>query len=373
MTQLAAHEAQQTMEDLRTKVRALAEDWFRESGTRPLMDPWLRGFEPEFSKRLSSEGLIGITWPAEYGGGGRSNAARLAVTEELLRAGAPSAAHWISERQIGPAILRHGSAALKEEILPGIVSVDNIFCLGMSEEHAGSDLAAVRTRAEKVDGGWLLTGRKMWTGYAHKATHAYVLARTSDGVRKHEGLSEFIVDMGEGVSVTPILNMAGEHRFNQVDFRDVFVPDIRLLGAEGNGWRQVVEQLSFERGGAERYLSSYLLFTELLRRLRKTGIGLQEMVGSLVQRLTVLRHLAFLTAEALDRGEAPIRQAAALKLLGNQFEVDILESFRKTLRPEDLARTSNYSIGVQSAPGFELRGGSVEVLLSIIAKEEARP
>lgn len=372
MTQPATQVDERGTEDLRTGVRALAKEWFEESGARPLVDPWLRGFEPSFSKRLSDKGFIGITWPTQYGGGARSNAARLAVTEELLRTGAPSAAHWISERQIGPSILRHGSDALKEEILPGIVSVDKIFCLGMSEEQAGSDLAAVRTRAQKVDGGWLLSGRKMWTGYAHKATHAYVLARTSDAARKHEGLSEFIVDMGEGIGVTPILNMAGEHRFNQVDFSEAFVPDGRLLGTEGNGWRQVVDQLSFERGGAERYLSSYLLFTELLRRLRQTGAELQEMVGLLVQRLAILRHLAFQTAASLDRGEAPIRQAAALKLIGNQFEVDVLESFRKVLRPEDMARTSNYSIGVQSAPGFELRGGSVEVLLSIIAKEEAR-
>lgn len=372
MTQLTEKINGRDVGELRASVRTLAQSWFQESGTKPLVDPWLRGFEPDFSKRLSEAGLVGISWPVQYGGGGQSNTARLAVTEELLRAGAPSAAHWISERQIGPSILRHGSEELKEEILPGIISVDNIFCLGMSEKTAGSDLAAVQTRATKVDGGWLLNGQKIWTGYAHKATHAYVLARSSDAPRKHQGLSEFIVDMSANVTVTPILNMAGEHRFNQVDFKDTFVPDGRLLGTEGNGWRQVVEQLSFERGGAERYLSSYLLLSEFFRRVKASDEAHHELLGSLVQRLSILRRLAFDTAGELDRGGAPISQAASLKLLGNQFEVDVVEAFRKVMNPGDLSRSSDYSVGVQSAPGFELRGGSVEVLLSIIAKEEKR-
>ena len=372
MTQLTEKIHERNVGELRADVQSLTENWFKETRTKPLVDPWLRGFEPAFSKRLSEAGLVGLSWPVQFGGGGQSNTTRLAVTEELLRAGAPSAAHWISERQIGPSILRHGSEALKNEILPGIISVDKIFCLGMSEKGAGSDLAAVQTRATKVDGGWLLNGQKIWTGYAHKATHAYVLARSSDAPRKHQGLSEFIVDMSENVTVTPILNMAGEHRFNQVDFNNAFVPDGRLLGIEGNGWHQVIEQLSFERGGAERYLSSYLLFAEFLRRTQASGSSHYELLGSLIQRLAILRRLAFDTAGTLDRGGAPISQAASLKLLGNQFEVDVVDAFRKLIRPEDLSRTSDYAVGVQSAPGFELRGGSVEVLLSIIAKEEKR-
>lgn len=362
-----------TISRVRQNIRQITQKWFKETGTKPLIDSWHRGFEPAFSRRLSQAGYIGMTWPEKYGGGGRSNTERLAVTEELLRAGAPSAAHWIGERQIGPSVLRHGSETLKEEVLPGIISIDNVFCLGMSEPNAGSDLAAVETQARQVDGGWLLSGRKVWTGYAHRASHAYVLARSSKSERKHEGLSEFIVDMGDGVTVTPIVNIAGEHRFNQVDFNDVFVPEHRLLGVEGNGWRQVVEQLSFERGGSERYLSSYLLFKELVKRSESGERNLKQSIGSLTQRLAVLRQLAFDVAQALDGGEAPTTRAAALKMLGNQFEIDLITAFREVVLPEDLVRSSDYSVAVQSAPGFELRGGAVEVMLSIIAKEEARP
>ena len=360
--------------EVRSRARAAIATWFEDPEHRPVPDAWLRGFEPEFSRLLSREGLIGVSWPTEYGGGGRSNVDRLAVTEELLRAGAPSAAHWSSERQIGPALMRLGTPEAREELLPKIISIEAIFCLGMSELQAGSDLAAVETTATRVDGGWLINGTKMWTGHAHRATHAYVLARTSQEDRKHRGLSEFLVDMDPAtITVTPIINIAGEHRFNRVDFRDAFVPDYRLLGVEGNGWRQVVEQLSFERGGSERYLSSYLLFSEMLRRAALDGSGsLDPMIGDLTQRLAVLRQLALDVAGSLDAGEAPVKSAAALKLLGNQFEIDVIEGFRRCAGPQDAERLSDFAVSLQSSPGFELRGGAVEVLLSIIAREEAR-
>lgn len=360
--------------DMRSKVRRVIASWFEDPAHNPVADAWLRGFEPEFSRHLSREGLLGLSWPTAYGGAGQSNVDRLAVTEELLRAGAPAAAHWAGERQIGPALLRLGTPQAKEELLPKIISVDAIFCLGMSELGAGSDLAAVATTAKRVDDGWLVNGTKMWTGHAHRATHAYVLARTSLEDRKHRGLSEFLVDMDPAtVTVTPIINLAGEHRFNKVEFRDAFVPDYRLLGEEGNGWRQVVEQLSFERGGSERYLSSYILFSELFSRAAADGSeSLDHLIGGLTQRLTVLRQLGHAVARALDAGEAPVKAAAALKLLGNQFEVDVIEALRRCPEPKDSFRYSSFAASLQSSPGFELRGGAVEVLLSIIAREEAR-
>ena len=252
---------------LRRAVRELTARWQDEGRYQPRSDNWMRGFDPAFSKELSRLGLIGMTWPAQYGGGERSHADRLAVTEELLRAGAPVAAHWIADRQIGPAILRHGSARLRAEILPGIVAADLTFCLGMSEPEAGSDLASVQTRGTADGTGWRLRGRKIWTTGAHLATHAYVLARTSGEADKHDGLTEFIVDMDTpGITVTPIRDLTGQHHFNEVTFDDAAVPAHRVLGQVGNGWRQVVEQLSFERGGPERMLSSYPLLAAALSR-----------------------------------------------------------------------------------------------------------
>ncbi|MET7400372.1 acyl-CoA dehydrogenase family protein [Dactylosporangium sp. NPDC005572] len=350
------------------QVRQLIASW-RADGTATRCDNWMRGYDPAFSKALAGLGVIGMTWPRKYGGGERSNVERLAVTEELLRAGAPVAAHWIADRQIGPAILRHGSEHLRTTYLPGIVTADVFFCLGMSEPEAGSDLASLRTTATPVDGGWRLRGRKIWTTGAHHATHMYVLARTGTDGGKHAGLTEFVLDLGSaGIHISPILDLAGEHHFNEVVFDDVLVPGENVLGAVGNGWRQVVEQLSFERGGPERYLSSYPLLVPLLGSLPDDAEAEQEL-GRLTARLASLRRLAYQIATLLDEGTAPVRQAATLKYLGNIFEQDVVE-FARRFGPNDPPRTSALAQAVFSSPGYTVRGGAADVMLSLIARAE---
>ncbi|RVU28068.1 acyl-CoA dehydrogenase [Streptomyces antnestii] len=360
--------------ELRTQVRRLTADWRDAGRYRPRSDAWLRSFDLDFSKELAARGLVAMTYPEEFGGGGRSHVERLAVTEELLRAGAPVAAHWIGDRQIGPAVLRHGTRELQEEILPQISSATAVFCLGMSEPEAGSDLAAVRTTGRRVRDGWRITGHKIWTSHAHRATHAYVLARTEHAARKHQGLTEFIVDMqADGVSVTPIVDLTGEHHFNEVRFDDAFVPAHRVLGRAGAGWKQVVEQLSFERGGAERVLSSYPVLVDLIAATAEAQAHeLQGLLGSLTARLAVLRRMCWDVARSLDAGEAPVQQAATLKYLGNTFEHDVIDALRSTDLCRDAARDSVFGQALLASPGFGLRGGAAEVLLSVIAKQEAR-
>ncbi|MFI5664063.1 acyl-CoA dehydrogenase family protein [Streptomyces sp. NPDC051684] len=366
--------------DPRTAARTLATEWRTAARYTPRSDAWLRSFDRDFSRELARRGMTAMTWPVKYGGHALRNVDRLAVTEELLRAGAPVAAHWIGDRQIGPAILRHGSPALKEEILPRIAATDAVFCLGMSEPEAGSDLASVRTSARRVAGGWRLSGHKIWTSHAHHATHAYVLARTTpreDVERKHQGLSEFVVDMdADGVTTGAIPDLAGEHHFNEVRFEGVFVSDGRLIGTEGEGWRQVVGQLSFERGGAERVLSSYPVLVALLAEAARTGHGTPDTVaasiGSLTARLTVLRRLCWDVASAMDRGETPVRAAAALKYLGNAFENDVVEAFRDVSGGLPPTADRDFGQALLAAPAFGLRGGASDVLLSLIAREETR-
>lgn len=364
--------ARSTHDELRQRVRDLTDNWLAAGRYTPRSDCWLRSFDLDFSRELSRRGLIGLTWPIEFGGAGLDARSRLVVTEELLRAGAPVAAHWIGDRQIGPTLLRHGSAELQRELLPGIVNVDYVFCLGMSEPEAGSDLAAVRTVARKTDGGWIVNGRKTWTSQAHYATHGYLLARTDTSGRKHEGLSEFIFDMSApGVEVSPILDMAGEHHFNEVTLTDVFIPAHRLIGEPGNGWRQVVEQLSFERGGPERVLTTYPLLTEVLARLRVSDDQRFDVeLGGLMARLTTLRRQCWEIADAIDGGRAPVVEAAALKYLGTSFEVDVIEFARRVGLPA--AGDSALAQALLASPGFSIRGGASDVLLSIVAKSEAR-
>jgi alkylation response protein AidB-like acyl-CoA dehydrogenase len=362
-------------DELRWRVRDLVAQWRAAQRFVPRSDSWLRSYDPAFTKELAQRGLIGMTWPRRYGGGEYSNVDRLAVTEELLRAGAPVSAHWIADRQIGPAILRHGSEQLRDNILPGITRGDYLFCLGLSEPEAGSDLAAVRTFAQRVDGGWLITGRKVWTSGAHHATHCYVLARTEKAEKKHVGLSEFIVDMTTpGIEVTPIVDMAGDHHFNETVFDGVFVPDGNLIGVEGQGWRQVVEQLSFERGGPERVLSTYPLLTLMLERSdRIRELGLTRDIGVLVARLATLRRLCWDVARRMDAGESTVVEAATLKMLGNAFERDVIMVARDVLGGSSSSPQSPYGQALLASPGFSLRGGAADVLLSIIAKQEAKP
>lgn len=370
--------------ELRARVRAVVERWSTQRGFTPRCDAWLRGHDPDFSRELAAHGWIGMTWPAELGGGDRSALERLVVTEELLRAGAPVAAHWIADRQIGPAILRYGSPELQRRFLPGIARGEVTFCLGMSETEAGSDLASVRTVAEATSepaGGWRLRGRKIWTSQAHRSSHAYVLARTGTGARRHEGLSEFVVAMDSpGVAVRPIHDLSGEHHFNEVTFDDVPVPADRLLGTAGDGWRQVTEQLAFERGGMERVLSTYPLLAAVLAAAGSDPETAREFAGPLggaLARLAGLRRLAWRTAQAVDAGQAPVQQAAMLKDLGTVFEGEVNELARQVLRIEpDPAGTGDALLlaqGVLAAPGFTIRGGTTEVLRTIIARAAAAP
>ncbi|WP_395107333.1 acyl-CoA dehydrogenase family protein [Actinomadura sp. SCN-SB] len=363
---------------LRARVRALVEEWLARGRFTPQCDAWLRGHDPAFSEALAANGWIGMTWPPELGGGGRSNASRLVVTEELLRAGAPVAAHWIGDRQIGPAILRHGSAALRRAYLPRIARGEVTFCLGMSETESGSDLASVRTVAEPVEGGWRLRGSKIWTSHAHRSSHAYVLARTDSSGSKHEGLTEFIVDLAaDGVEVRPIHDLRGDHHFNEVTFDGVFVPDDHVLGTPGNGWKQVTEQLAFERGGMERVLSTYPLLAATVAAADRPTPEVAARIGETLARLATLRRLAWRIVVAMDAGEAPIRQAAMLKDLGTVFEGDVNELARAVLQvepdPSAPGQAGLLAQGVLAAPGFTIRGGSTEVLRTIIARAATEP
>jgi alkylation response protein AidB-like acyl-CoA dehydrogenase len=292
--------------------------------------------------------------------------------EELLRAGAPVAAHWVADRQIGPAILRHGSDRLQAEILPGITAGQYRFCLGMSEPEAGSDLAAVRTFATPADGGWRVSGRKVWTSLAQHATHIYLLARTERRERKHEGLTEFIADMDSpGITVSPIIDLTGEHHFNEVLLEDVFIPGHRVLGQPGAGWGQVVEQLSFERGGPERVLSTYPLLVALLAELPVTADPeLTRKIGTLAARLAVMRRMCADVAREMDRGKAPTEQSATLKYLGSQFERDVIEVARPLLGTQQAGPDSVFGQALLASPGFSIRGGASDVLLSLIARQE---
>ncbi|MBV8890050.1 MAG: acyl-CoA dehydrogenase family protein [Alphaproteobacteria bacterium] len=328
-----------------------------------------------FSRRLGERGWIGMTWPKRYGGGERSMLDRYVVTEELLAAGAPVGSHWIADRQSAPLLLRYGTEAQREEFLPGIARGEIFFCIGMSEPDSGSDLASLRTRATPGCGGWEVTGTKVWTSYAHESHFAIALVRTGPaGADRHQGLSQLILDLkSPGVSVRPILNLAGEHDFNEIVLDRVFIPSERLVGNEGDGWRQVTSELAFERSGPERFVSSYRLLVELMRRAgAEPDRGMTAELGRLAAHLWTLRQMSVSIAGMLQAGEMPNLEAALVKDLGNAFERAVPELARllapNRRRGADDPLEKALAEAVLHAPSWTLRGGTREILRGIIAR-----
>jgi acyl-CoA dehydrogenase len=363
---------------LRAEVRAfLAEEQAAGQWT-PRADVWLSGWDERFSRELGRRGWLGMTIPKEYGGHGASALDRYVVTEELLAAGAPVAAHWIADRQIGPTLLRFGTEGQRQRFLPGIARGEVYFGIGMSEPDAGSDLAAVRTRAERVDGGWELTGTKVWTSGAHHAHAFFALARSAprDERHRHAGLSQFIVLLdAPGVQIRPIPLLTGAHHFNEVVFDRVFVPDDMVLGEIGAGWKQVTSELAFERSGPERFLSTFPLLVALVGELAGTTGAERSAreIGGLVARLWTLRRMSLAVAGSLESGEAPELAAAVVKELGTRYENEVIDVARLLVAtPPDPGAEAGFARlladAVLHAPGFTLRGGTNEVLRGIVAR-----
>ncbi|WP_342643730.1 acyl-CoA dehydrogenase family protein [Rhodoligotrophos ferricapiens] len=341
----------------------------------PHLSSW-SSFDPEFSKRASAEGFIGVTWPREYGGREQSSLTRFVITEEMLAQGAPCGAHWIADRQSGPQILRHGSERAKRDILPRIARGECYFGIGMSEPDSGSDLAAVRTRATRVDGGWVINGSKIWTTNAHVVHYLIALVRTSDmGEDRHGGLTQFIIDMSKpGVTARPIHDLGGNHEFNEVSFQDYFVPDDMMVGSEGQGWSMVTSELAFERSGPDRFLSDFQLLVGLVDRLGTSPERREAIeVGRLVAHLASLRRMSSSVAGLLDKGQSPNTQAALVKDMGTGFEREIPEIARRLVaiepsRDRDDRFSESLADVLLRAPSFTLRGGTREILRSVIAR-----
>ncbi len=377
---LRANDAE--LAELRSAIRSfLAADHDR-YGWQPAVDCWLAKWDADFSIRLADAGFVGLTIPKQYGGHGLGYLHRYVVTEELLACGAPVGAHWIADRQVAPGLMSFGSEEQRSRLLPRIAEGRLYSAIGMSEHGAGSDLAAVATRATRSADGWVLNGSKVWTSGAHLAHQIVVLARTSplDPAHRHEGFSQFIVPTdATGVTVSPILLMNGEHHFNEVLFDDVALTDDDVLGEIGAGWHQVTAELGFERSGPERILSTATLLFELIRAL-----GLQadsapaETVGDLIARMSSLRQLSISVARALSDGGEAATRAALVKDLGTRFEQESVELAADLLEHVDAASPEAHRLrGLLDAarvhsPLFTLRGGTNEVLRGVVAKSLER-
>jgi alkylation response protein AidB-like acyl-CoA dehydrogenase len=331
---------------------------------------------PEFSRKLARRGWVGMALPRRHGGQDRSAVERFIVVEELLRWGAPVGYHWVADRQSGPVINRFGTEAQKERFLPPICRGELSFSIGMSEPDSGSDLASVKTRAARVEGGWLVNGTKIWTSRAHENDWFIVLCRTSDEPDRHQGLSQLLIDLrSKGLEIHPIPFLDGGAHFNEVVLTDVFVPDELVLGQVGMGWAQNTSELAYERGGPDRWLSTYLVVEHFLREHAgaRPDERAAQLLGEATARWWGLRQLSLSVARKIDRGEGPAVESALVKEMGTRFEQDVLSRVQQLADLEPSPETSSLFerllvTAILTGPSFTIRGGTNEILRSVAAR-----
>jgi alkylation response protein AidB-like acyl-CoA dehydrogenase len=328
-------------------------------------DSWMCGFSREFSRELGRRGWLGMTWPVEHGGGGRPPIERLLVTEALVTAGAPVAASWFADRQMGPSLIAYGTAEQQARHLPPMLAGESTWCIGMSEPDSGSDLASLSTRAVRHGDHWVIDGRKIWTSFAHQADHCYLICRT-DSVpgRPHLGISEIVVPMDTpGVEVRPIRDLTGAEHFNEVWFDGVRVPVENLVGVEGAAFTQTMRQLEHERGGIDRLVSNRAL---MRWALEQTDLD-DPLVRQEVARLETGYRLGRLLVVRGVLGQAPAGFSAATKCVCTEYEQRVADFVARVAGARAM-EWDDLGVGLAYAPAYTIMGGTSNVMRNIVAE-----
>ena len=327
-------------------------------------DSWINGYSKEFAREMAAHGWIGMTWPVEFGGGGRPPIDRLIVGEEMIKAGAPIGAFWFADRQMGPSLMTYGRPDQQATFLPQILSGDTTWCIGMSEPDAGSDLAALKTSAVRDGDSWVINGQKIWTSFGEVADYCYLICRTSTEGPPHAGISEIIVAMDTpGIEVRAIKDITTNRHFCEVFYTDVRVPIDNLVGVEGAAFKQTMRQLEHERGGIDRLVSNYALYQMALDRADLTDPLVRQEVAALeigyrIGRLLVIR-------EVLRQGPAGF--SAATKCFGTEHEFRVAEFVARTLGTQ-ATLWDPVSQGLIYAPGYTIMGGTSNVMRNILGE-----
>ena len=313
-------------EEFRQEVRTwlteqLPDSWDGDDGTD---EGW--AFNLEMRKKLADKGWLTLAWPTEYGGQGASFMKQVVFNEEMTYQQAPGV-DGFGIKMLGPTLMVHGTEEQKRRLLPPIARGEVQWCQGYSEPDAGSDLASLQLKVEETDDGWLVNGSKIWTSQAHRADWIFFLGRTNPDAPKHRGISFFIADRHTpGIEVRPIINMAGEHHFNQTIFEDVHIPKDALIGERDRGWYIAATLLDFERSGVQYPAGGRRTFTELLAFAKSTpgpdGRPLAEdpevrrKFAELDVDIECARLVAYEVAWMQSVGQIPNKEASAAKVLG---------------------------------------------------------
>lgn len=365
-------------EALRAEVRAFLADEVARGTYDPDLGLKQTSFDRGFSQRVGQKGWIGMTWPKRYGGREMTHLDRYVVTEEMRAASAPTWSHFVADRQSGPVILKYGTDAIKEDILPRIVRGDLCFAIGMSEPNSGSDLFAASTRAVREGDFYRVNGRKVWTSNAHRAEYMIALLRTAPATKENRrhGLTQFLVDMTlPGITVTPIQAMPGRTDFNEVLFEDVMIPADHVLGEVDGAWKQATAELAYERSGPERFLETFYVLTALTQQLGEMPDARgAEGLGRLVAQLHTMRRMSVSVAGMLHEGKEPVLESSIVKDLGTLWEQRLPTEARTlgAFADGDPGNQADFDDLIEfatlTAPKLTIQGGTTEVLRGIIAR-----
>lgn len=331
---------------------------------------------------LYDGGWLGLDWPAEYGGAGRTRMHLLVLTEELTAFSAPPIANWVGLELVGPTLLQCGSPEQRARFLPSLLDGSHVWCQAFSEERAGSDLAAVETAATAQDGGYVLDGHKTWSSWAQFADYALVLARSGPAAERHRSLSCFVVPLDTpGVTVTPIRMLYGDAEECSIELDRVQLPADSLVGAWNGGWKVLMTSLSLARGMSTVTRTATLRsqFTKLVRERihRSPGGELAEPEQATLTeyhaRLESLRYLAYRKVGELEQDGVPGPIASTEKLLWGELSRQIAQHAVDVSGPDALIEPDDgVAVGwlreLFRALGNEIEGGTSEIQRTTIAR-----
>ncbi|MFV0524502.1 MAG: acyl-CoA dehydrogenase family protein [Acidimicrobiales bacterium] len=363
------------LEDLRQRARTVATDGVARYGR--FNDSWINGFSKEFARIMSREGWIGMGWPEEFGGRNRPPIERLVVAEEMISAGAPIAAMWFADRQMGPTLISYGTPDQRAEYLPAMLAGETTWCIGMSEPDSGSDLASLVTSAQRDGDEFVVNGQKIWTSFGDVADYVYLICRTSKDGPPHKGISEIIVPMDSpGIEVRPITDMIRNRHFCEVYFTDVRVPVENLVGVEGDAFKQTMRQLEHERGGIDRLMSNRALYDLAVDRADTSDPLVRQTIAELETGYRIGRLLVY--REVLK--QAPAGFSAATKCFCTEHEIRVADFVMSVLGPD----ATVWSIppgddgtepdpgdpvrGLLYAPAYTIMGGTSNVMRNILGE-----
>jgi alkylation response protein AidB-like acyl-CoA dehydrogenase len=344
-------------------------------GPSPTGDQAEFEFQREWQKKLHAAGWAGISWPKEYGGRGATLIEQAIASEEMARAKVPRPANVLGLVMGGPVVIAHGTEEQKERYLDPILSAEEIWCQGFSEPESGSDLASLKTRAKKDNGGWRVTGQKVWTTLAHEAKWCMLVARTDPDAPKHKGLTYFLMDMEQDeVEVRPLVQITGEPEFNELFIEDAYIPDENIVGGEGNGWMVAITTLMNERAGlgASAALGLSTALDELIELAKEQGKADDPIVRDKVARLKIgiegLRLGAMRALTQTMKVGTPGPEGSIAKLQWSSTNQALTELAVEVGGAGALAKDSMWSYRFLRSRANSIEGGTSDVLRNIVAE-----